>query len=155
MKTKLLLFILFLTCFIHSNANRQQHFFSQQTCLSYLSCSFTQTNPSLDLTYGPTSFSLSVVNFAVHYTTNPYTNAQWSSGINIGTVSCTSSSYYCGTKIQPDGRAMGVIITPTGGVIIKLLTGSMPPTTPWYYYAADFGNVDLTPYEEPTFPGYY
>lgn len=151
---KLLLSVFFLSSVIYSNANSQLPFFSHQTQISYLSCSFTQTDANLYLTYGPTSFSLDTVNFAMSYNTNPYTDSMWISGIDIGTVSCTSSSYYCGAKIQPDGRVMGVIITPGGSVIIKLLIGSMPPTTPWYFYTAELGNVALTPYEEPTFPGY-
>ncbi|MGE7774456.1 hypothetical protein ACQKLP_07030 [Chitinophaga sp. NPDC101104] len=114
------------------------------------SCSFTQTNFSLSLTGNPaTSYTYTMINFAAHYfATNPYTQAQWETGVAIGTISgCTSSTRVRGSKVQADGRLMECTISTSGTVVIRWLSGPpMPSSGPTGSYAVEFSNVPMSAY---------
>lgn len=113
------------------------------------SCYFTETNPSILMTGNPsTSYTYSLINFAAHYFTNPYTQAQWQTGIVIGNITgCTSSTRVRGTKLQADGRTMECTISTSGVVTIRWVSGpSMPATGPTASYAVEFANVTMSAY---------
>ena len=114
------------------------------------SCMFTQTNFSLSLTDNPaTSYTYTMIDFAAHYfTTNPYTQAQWETGVAIGTITgCTSSTRVRGSKVQADGRLMECTISTSGTVVIRWLSGPpMPASGPTTTYAVEFANVPMSAY---------
>ncbi|WP_126247280.1 hypothetical protein [Chitinophaga rhizosphaerae] len=114
------------------------------------SCSFTQTNFSLSLTGNPaTSYTYTMIDFAAHYfSTNPYTQAQWETGVVIGNVTgCTSSTRVRGTKVQSDGRLMECTISTSGVVVIRWVSGPpMPSSGPLTHYAVEFATVPMSAY---------
>ncbi len=113
------------------------------------SCFFTETNPNILMTGNPsTSYTFTLINFAAHYFTNPYTQAQWQTGVVIGNITgCTSSTRVRGTKLQSDGRLMECTISASGIVTIAWISGPpMPSSGPTTSYVAEFANVTMTAY---------
>jgi hypothetical protein len=111
---------------------------------SFYSCTLTQNNFNVSLTYGPTSFSLTNVNYAATYTSNPYSQGQWEVGVVIGSISCHPSTYIYGRRTQSDGRVMETGITASGYVVIKWVSGPPMPASSGPIYAVDMSNVNIS-----------
>jgi len=141
MKKSVLLLLLF--C-VFMSAKAEADLLKSKT--SYFTCLFTQTNFSLSLTgNAETSYTLTNLNFAAHYWSNPYSQAQWQYGIVIGHIPCTPSNYVYGRKMQSDGRVMEGGITTTGDVVIKWISGPPMPSSPsGGAYVVDLGNVTIS-----------
>lgn len=112
---------------------------------SFFACTFTPNNSNLSYTYGPTSFSLTNVNYAATYFgSNPYSQGQWEVGVVIGSLACHPATYIYGRKLQTDGRLMETGVTASGYVVIKWVSGPPMPSSGPMNYAVDMSNVNIS-----------
>lgn len=112
---------------------------------AFFACTFTPNNSNLSYTYGPTSFSLTNVNYAATYFgSNPYSQGQWEVGVVIGSLACHPSTYIYGRKLQTDGRLMETGVTASGYVVIKWVSGPPMPSSGPVNYAVDMSNVNIS-----------